>query len=121
LPQRQIEKIQLGVEIRNDATFPISVILESAESEVEGLNPPRSKYPRPATTIIPGMVVRISDEAIDMESMPCQKLTGKLDLKIKYGLPGKERFELHPKATSEIHLQSFGLITSVMTNWENAV
>jgi hypothetical protein len=113
--------MQLGVEIRNDATFPISVILENAESEMEGLNPPRSKFPKQATIVVPGMVVRISDEAIEMENMPCQKLIGKLDFKIKYGLPGKERFELHLKATSEIHLQPFGIITAVATNWDYAI
>jgi hypothetical protein len=48
---RRIKKAQLGCQIRNDATFPISVIVQSATSELESNQPPRTKYPKAASLI----------------------------------------------------------------------
>lgn len=117
LPARHIEKAQLGVELRNDATFPISMFLESADSTLMDFTPPRSHFPKPPTILYPGLVVRVVDDPIDMGGIAAQNLSGTLKMKIRYGLPGKERFEMNFNATAEIHIQPFGIITGINTQW----
>jgi hypothetical protein len=60
---RELGSGQLGVELINYASFPMSVFIESAESEIEGHKPPRSKYPKDKVTIFPGTPVRIEMRA----------------------------------------------------------
>ena len=79
---RNIDKAQVGVEVTNTATFPISVILIRAETELGGEKPPRGTYPRKPSTIHPGGSARIVDDPIDMDGMRCQRLEGKMDFKI---------------------------------------
>jgi hypothetical protein len=43
---RTLDKVQLGVILQNAARFPISVTLVAAETEMEGIKPPRSMFPR---------------------------------------------------------------------------
>lgn len=112
IPARQLDWIQLGCDIRNVAPFPISVILVSAESEVEGMTPPRAKYPKPAITIRPGLNLTVCDERIAMKGLACgQWLTGKIDLRLKYGRPGKERFALNTKCDVQAVFRSDGMAT----------
>jgi hypothetical protein len=105
---RHFEKGQLGFEIWNKASFPISIIVFVAETEIEGLKPPRAKFPKKATLVQPGTSIWIHDDAIDMQNMDCDNLDGSVDITIKYGLPGKERFEMKQKGTVEIFMESFG-------------
>ena len=89
---RLLDKTQLGVYMHNSAPFPISVILENCETGMEGMKPPRSLFPRkPTSLIVPGNSVLIADDPIDMDSHICEKLEGFMDMKLRYGLPGKEK------------------------------
>jgi hypothetical protein len=116
---RTLEKGQVAVELTNDATFPLSFILEAAETEVEGLTPPRTPYPKDAITVLPGNKIRSQDSAIILNSLPCGRLTGKMDYKIRYGLPGKEKYEMRLKANLEINMETYGFVTSVSSAWTN--
>lgn len=115
LPQRYIDRIQVGVEVTNEATFPISVILEYAESEVEDITPPRTQYPKPAIAVPPRVTMRLMDERMSMNNMPCHNLVGRYEIRLKYGLPGKERFEFNQAASLEIHLHRFGIVTQIVS------
>jgi hypothetical protein len=98
--------------------FPRShAFLQSAETEVASLKPPRSTFPKNASTITPGGTFAISDEAIDMGSMDCGRLPGKLDMLIKYGIPGKETFELRLMGDLDIAMERYGLVTQVGASW----
>jgi hypothetical protein len=114
---RTLDKVQVGVEITNTALFPISFFLESAETEIEGEKPPRSVFPRPIATIAPGTSVRVMDDTIEMEEYPCQRLSGKIDMMIKYGRPGDEVFELHPKGVLDVIVESYGFVAQIMVNF----
>jgi hypothetical protein len=114
---RTLETGQIAVELSNDATFPLSFILESAETEVEGHTPPRGQFPKPAITLLPGTTVRSNDDRIVPDSLPCQRLTGKIDFKFRYGLPGNEKFEMRLKADLDIQMESFGFVIGVRSAW----
>jgi len=50
----------------------------------------------------------IHDDPIDLGNMVCDNLDGKMDLTIKYGLPGREHFEIKQEGTVEVFMESFG-------------
>lgn len=106
--QRTVQYAQLGVLIHNTATFPLSFIVQSAESSVEGVTPPRTSYPRPATEIPPGMIMSTSDERMDMNEMPIKDLQGKLSMRILYGLKGREHLALDVDITVAMRSQGDG-------------
>ena len=87
---RELKTGQLGVELINTATFPISMLVEFAESEIEGMTPPRTKYPKEAVVILPGVPVRACDERIELNNLKCGRIEGKLKMKVRYGLPGND-------------------------------
>ncbi len=68
---RQIYRMQLGCQFINTATFSISIILTSAETEVQHMTPPRTQYPKPAIRAMPGITIKIVDERIIMNNQPC--------------------------------------------------
>lgn len=104
---------QLGVQLTNTATFPISCYLESAKTDIEGIMPPRSDFPKPPCVIPTGGKVRVVDDRIELDDMPCHTLSGNLDMLIKYGLPGKEHFELRVNGPVEVHMTTWGLVSSI--------
>lgn len=116
---RHIDKVQIGVSLRNIANFPISVILENAETKMEGKEPPREKYPKKPTILLPGNTLWISDAAIPMENIPCEKLEGEMKIKIRYGLQGKENFSLDFNGKVEALMQPVGFVTNIYTTWDS--
>jgi hypothetical protein len=114
---RKILRMQLGVELQNRCSFPISLIVANAESEIEGLFPPRTSYPKPAVTILPGGLVRCIDSPIEMKDKPCGRLTAKMAIKVKYGMQGDEVEELNFNAVLDIIFSPDGTLTQLMTNW----
>jgi hypothetical protein len=115
--RRNIEKAQIAVELVNAATFPISCFLETADTELEGIKPPRSDFPKPKTLLLPGNKVRISDDPIDMDEHQSGPIAGKMNFIIKYGLPNKEYFEICLRANLVTQMTDFGLVTSVAASW----
>jgi hypothetical protein len=116
---RELENGQLGVELINYATFPISVFIESAESGIEGHAPPRSKYPKDKIIMFPGTPMRLTDERIPLDKLKCGRIEGNFDIKIKYGLPGKEVYELHFQAKRvDILMHENGFCGGNYTEWE---
>ena len=110
---RTLDKSQLGLELTNNAFFPISIILERAETEIEGETPPRSVFPKPPAIIEPGQSMRVLDDSISMEEIACQQLGGKIDILIKYGKKGSEKFELHVKGAVKIQMESNGFVGAI--------
>lgn len=111
---RLIERMQLGMEVRNDASFPIWLFVEHAESEIEGNTPPRTAYPKGAACIPPGVTLSCTDERMSMNNFPCgKKIAASYTVRIKYGLEGNERFELEHAANLEIHTHQLGLVTQI--------
>jgi hypothetical protein len=111
--QRKIEHAQLGCQFRNDATFPISLIVEYADTELEDVTPPRTRYPKPPVSIGPGGLISTFDSRMEMNGYPCGPLSGKLDIKIRYGYPGHEKFVLHTKGLVSIAMDQRGAVTSI--------
>lgn len=111
---RTLDKGQLGVEVTNNSYFPISVILEKAETEIETETPPRSTFPKPPGIIPPGQSIRLMDDAIPMDQIQCQPLGGKVDLVVKYGNKGSEIFEFNVKGSVKINMESNGFVGSII-------
>jgi hypothetical protein len=117
---RNLEKGQIAVELKNNATFPISCFLESAATELQGITPPRSQFPKAPVLIGPGSAVRLADDAIIFHKpMPCGRMAGKMDITIRYGLPGRERHQLRYVATLDIPMENWGFIPMVVTAWSS--
>jgi hypothetical protein len=49
-----------------------------------------------------------------MKNYPCQRLNGNIDLKIKYGVPGKERYVLEIKGTVDIVMEEHGFVSGIV-------
>jgi hypothetical protein len=92
LVPRTLYRGQIGIELANNALFPISCILSSAETEITGQRPPRSIFPKQPAIIPPGGIFRFMDDPIELDDMPCQRLSGRINMLVKYGLPENERF-----------------------------
>jgi hypothetical protein len=110
---RHLVKGQLGIEIWNRASFPISIIVSAAETEVEGLKPPRATFPKKPVIIQPGTTMWVHDDPIEFDNMLCDNLDGKMDLTVKYGLPGKENFEIKYRGAVEVFMESYGLLKGI--------
>jgi hypothetical protein len=119
VPARTLSKVQVGVVLHNSARFPISVILEHAETEVEGELPPRSMFPRKPTLIVPGNTVFVMDDAILMHDHACEKLDGHMDMRIRYGFPGREKHHLQFAARLDILMRPDGVMQQIFTNWDS--
>jgi hypothetical protein len=115
--KRTLQSAQIGAVLRNSASFPISCILERSETEIATLRPPRSRFPKQPSTISPGATFFVNDEPIDMEEIPAGKLTGKIDMVVKYGLPGNEIYEFPIKGDVYIEMEDFGMVKQVTTAW----
>jgi hypothetical protein len=113
---RTLDLAQVSVEVKNNATFPISCILQQSETEVAGITPPRSAFPKTPATIAAGTTSRVNDDRMQMNGLPCGRLPGKVDMLIKYGLKGKEVFELRVVADLEIVMDSSGAVMQVAAN-----
>ena len=116
---RTIEGMQLAVVLRNAATFPISCILNSADTEIATFKPPRSAFPKGASVISAGSTFSIPDERIDMDNISAGRLAGKLNMHIKYGLPGKEVYDLYLVCDVDILMEEYGLIKQIVAMWHN--
>jgi len=116
LPKQQNEVprvsiLQLGTVMRNDASFPISLIFENAETSIGRLRPPRGAFPRPPRRVDPGEVVASVDDPIAMNGTPCgQRLFGHMHIKVRYGYPGKEIYPLEIMGSVEIELTEDGKV-----------
>jgi len=118
---RHLVKGQLGIELWNRSSFPISVVVTEGETEIEGLKPPRVKYPKQPVIIQPGTTFWVHDEPIEFENNTvCDNFDGSIDLKINYGLPGKEHFEMQHKGTVEIFMEPYGLLKQVYFHPESS-
>lgn len=116
--KRTIDKSQVGVQLHNSAHFPISAILVEADTEMDGNRPPRATFPKKPVTIFPGNVIMMMDDAIPMNQTPCERLEGRLYIKIKYGLQGNENNELIFKAKLEVLIREDGFVHGTYTHWD---
>lgn len=108
-PPRRIIKGQLAIELINTASFPISVFIESAETSVEGQLPGRTKYPKAPVMQQPGAIFWVHDEPIEID-LPCGIVRGEMNLVIKYGHPGRERYTLIHKGNVEVFFEPNGFM-----------
>jgi hypothetical protein len=114
---RKIERMQIGVELQNRSASPMSIIIANAETEIEGLYPPRTAYPKAPITILPGALLRCLDLPIPMRDKACGRLNAKMAIKIKYGMQGDEDEELNFNAVLDIIIQPDGTLTQINTHW----
>jgi hypothetical protein len=114
---RKLEQMQIGVELQNRSSSPISLSIANAETEIEGLFPPRTNYPKAAITILPGGLVRCFDLPIPMKDKPCGRISAKMSIKVKYGMQGDEDEELNFDAVLDIALQPDGTQMQLFTHW----
>jgi hypothetical protein len=90
-----------------------------AETELSTLKPPRSSYPRPAIQVSPGAIINASDDIIDMNNIPAGPINGKVKMTIKYGLPGREIYELHLNGDIAVFIEDYGLVRQSGVSWYN--
>lgn len=114
---RKLEQMQIGVELQNRSPSPISLFVANAETEIEGLFPPRTNYPKPPITILPGSLVRCFDLPIPMKDKTCGRMNAKMSIKVKYGMQGDEDEELNFDAVLDIALQPDGTQMQLFTHW----
>ena len=57
---------------------------------------------------------RLLDDRIEMDSIPCNRLSGHIDMVIKYGKKGREKFELHPYGVVDIVMTEFGFVSHII-------
>lgn len=118
---RRLNTVKFSVEIHNEASFPISFIVENADSEIEGRHPPRKKFPEPPILVLPGSgVTYVDDPAIDMGGMECdgELKNGRIDFRFRYGLPGKERYDFHVQGRVECTFARNGRLTKQWLNYQ---
>ncbi|MGP8122391.1 MAG: hypothetical protein ACLP8B_17950 [Xanthobacteraceae bacterium] len=119
---RKLEQVQIGVELQNRSPSPMSLFVANAETEIDGLFPPRTNYPKAPVTILPGALVRCLDLPIPMNDKPCGRMTAKMSIKVKYGMQGDEDEELNFDAVLDILIQPDATQIQVFTNWNpNAI
>jgi len=118
---RTLEKGQLGLELFNTSTKPLSVFLHSATTTIEGNLPPRSQFPKGPFTVVPGQRLRLVDDAIEMDKHPCGSLLGEIDMVVKYGALGRERFELRMVAKIRIIMESYGFVSQLSVDLTNTI
>jgi hypothetical protein len=104
------------MQLRNDAHFPLSIILEDAESDVQDLKPPRGRFPKSPSIIGASGLFFVVDDPIDMKGHPSKNLTGNADFKIKYGYPGREKYCLDVKGSISVALEPNGSIRGIWFN-----
>ena len=115
--ERKIEAAHLGIAIKNEATFPISCTLLSAETSIMGKIPPRTKFPKPAYVVDPGQTFILRDERIPMQKRKCGQISGKISMTIKYGHPNKEIFEKTFIADVDVPMDLYGFHAYVGNNF----
>lgn len=120
---REITIAQLGVELWSSATFPLSVILEDAESEFEGETPPRTKYPKERSPVLPGVPFRVCDTRMTLDNaVECGRLEGKCRFKIKYGHIGKEIYTMELRMRRvDILMDVNGFYRGNQVEWEEVI
>lgn len=111
---RKIKKGQLGIEVTNNANFPISACLLNADTEIEDFSPPRSDFPKNIVLIAAKDKMRFMDDAMELDDIACQKLNGEMDITVRYGLPGKERYDLKVKGPVQINMEHYGFVSSLL-------
>jgi hypothetical protein len=111
-PPRHLLKGQLGVEIVNTASFPISIFIESAETSIEDKKPGRTKYPREPIIVQPSQVFWLHDDVIPLD-LPCRVINGDMKIVAKYGLPGREKYTLTYEGTVEAFFEPTGFLKGV--------
>jgi hypothetical protein len=110
---RHLQNGQLGVEVVNSSSFPISVFLAEASSEIDGATPPRSIFPRPAASIAPGGRFWLHDDKINLGGVECGNISAKMDFTIKYGRSKDEKYVIHHKGPVEIFMEPSGPVRQV--------
>jgi hypothetical protein len=96
---------------RNSTYRPVQI--SGAGSE---LKPPRSKFPKDKAVIAPGDKLRMVDDRIPMENYPCQRLSGKINMRIRYGVPGNEKFSMDVEGTLVIIMEHYGFVSQLQFN-----
>jgi hypothetical protein len=58
--------------------------------------------------------MRFMDDAMDLDDIACQKLNGEMDITVRYGLPGKERYDLKVRGPVQINMEHYGFVSSLL-------
>ncbi len=113
---RKISYSQVMIQLRNDAHFPMSVYLENAETSIEALIPPRTKYPGQAVLVGSQGIFFLMDARIEMQNQACRDLTGEAHFRVRYGKAGNEKYVLDVKGTLFIGMDPTGFVKGIWFN-----
>ena len=116
--QRHMSQFQVGVVLQNISHFPISIIVEFADSECSGNKPPRIDYPLPAFVLLPNNIATIADGLIELKGLPCQSTDCTLKLTIRYGRVGKEKYKASFNGKITAHIQPNGQFLGNYIQWD---
>lgn len=111
---KRIEKAQWWFQIRNDANFPISLIVYDAQTDVEDMQPPRVKYPKAPVYIGPRGTINVMDEPVLLNGRVAGNFTGHAEITLRYGNRGNEKYELKIAGDLQAVMMPNGSVTSVI-------
>lgn len=93
---KNIERVQIGISLQNTAHFPISYVVDEMSTSFEGMANARPKRDTNGAHIAPFSIGWFRDQPIDAKQMSLTKnvFEGHLKFKIRYGLPGNEKYPM---------------------------
>jgi hypothetical protein len=93
-----VERAQVSLIIKNDATFPIYYIVDEIASSVDGRVNQNPRFIKQSYYIGAKSTTHFRDDVIDMHALPIKSpLEGTIKCKLRYGAQGREKYpiELH--------------------------
>jgi hypothetical protein len=98
-----IEKAQVRLNLKTEAVFPVSFIVDEMRSTFEGRYPPNKPRDNDRGIVRRGEIKIYGDNLIDMGGAPITpQLSGTAEFKIRYGHPGREKYPLQGRV--QFHL-----------------
>ncbi len=110
---KSIEAINLGLHLRNHASFPISYVVDEISSSFEGRVQPKPVFDNMGGIVEMNGATEFSDASIDLGGLPIKRvMEGTLKFKLRYGREGSEKhridrnLKVYLSVTEEGHVQS---------------
>ena len=117
--QGVVSGVQIGCELKNEALFPMEFVIQSAQTRIFDLYPPKRDYEKDDTTIPANGFGWFDDHEIPLDSIQPHGLIAEalISLRLKYGRPKKTNHELTINKKIFIKFTSQGDIE--FFNWQD--
>jgi len=92
----KINVVQLGIQLQNNANFPISYIVRNIRTSVDSTIPSSGQMLNWSGEISSGEINLFRDRPINLREPVCEA-PGELEFELFYGLKGREKFPIAKK------------------------